>query len=216
MKVKVVSLIVAGLLLTTGVAWGQGRYLDIQAYFDKIHVNINGQQIAMPKDSIVFEGSVYVPVRNLMEGLGADVAWDNDNRTIHLDFLKDNTEQVDSMYNASQKKLYQYIVIQHQLKLTELTTAIQEEDFDKMKQIVLDYEELRDLVRGMEDWDTMRYLEKMKTATDLIRTGLESKQVDDYYLAWTLFKVNVQSLDDHLETLLERTTFSLEDVRTVE
>lgn len=212
MKVKVVSLILAGLLLTTGVAWGQGRYLDIEAYFDRIHVNINGQQVDMPRDSIVFEGSVYVPIRNLMEGLGAEVAWDNNNRTIRLDFLKDNTKQVDSMYDASQKKLYQYIVIQHQLKLKELTKAIEDEDYAKMKQIVLDYEKLRSLVRGMEDWDTMRYLEKMKTATDLIRTGLESKKVDDYYLAWTLFKVNVQSLDEHLETMLERTAFRLEDV----
>ncbi|MDF2960940.1 MAG: putative carbohydrate binding proteincopper amine oxidase family protein, partial [Paenibacillus sp.] len=93
-RAYMISLIAFSVLACSSVAWAEGRYKTIEVFFDKINIKINGQQANLTKDSIIYDGSVYVPLKNLSELLGAEVSWDNANRSVNLDFITDRSNQV--------------------------------------------------------------------------------------------------------------------------
>lgn len=196
MKKKIAIGLTAGLLLFGGIAYAGGAYKTIEVFFERINVALNGQESALSKDSIFYNGSVYVPLRSLGEMLGAEVSWEDSNRTVHLDFLKDLK---DDMYQASTQGLYQYMAMENNRLMKEMVTAFQTDDVSVMQSVISDYDHLIRLAGQLGDTDTQTSLEKMKAALELLRGGWESKNVDDYALAWTIYYTNADKLIQSLK-----------------
>ena len=96
MNKKIIRALATGLLVLTsmGVAFGAGTQFEIKAtmdsgvkviYKDKAQklVDENGEV----KDPIMYNGTVYVPIRSVANIFGINIDWDNENRNV---LLKDN------------------------------------------------------------------------------------------------------------------------------
>lgn len=208
MKRKIGLGIAAGLLLFGGVTWAAGRYERIEVYFERIYVAINGQQSQLSRDSIIYNGSVYVPLRSMGELLSAEVSWSNEDRTVHLDFLKDRKGEV---YQASTQGIYQYIAIEHNRLLSEMIRYFKADDMSSMKNVIQEYVHLESVATNLQDENMALTFEKMSAAIELVRSGWETKKVDDYALAWTIFYNNADELNKDLKAKIsENAKFQFE------
>lgn len=197
MKKKLLLMtITAGLLASSGVALASGRYQTIEVFFERINVALNGQQAPLSKDSMIYDGTVYVPLRSVGEMLDAEVSWDNENRTVHLDFLKDRKGDV---YEASTRGIYQYIAIEHNRLLGKMIQYFKADDMDSMKNVIGEYDHLEEVAANLEDKKMAETLEKMQAAIEMVRSGWANKNVQDYSLAWTIFYTNADVLNQDLK-----------------
>jgi uncharacterized protein YukE len=197
MKKKLMLLTIAfGVLTFGGVAWANGQYRTIEVFFERIHVALNGQESELSKDSIIYDGSVYVPLRSVGEMLDAEVSWDNENRTVHLDFLKDRKGDV---YQASTRGIYQYIALEHNRLLGKMIQYFKTDDMDGMKGVIGEYEHLEEVAESLQDEKMSATLDKMQAAIEMVRSGWADKNVRDYSLAWTIFYTNADVLNKDLK-----------------
>lgn len=204
MKLKAAWGLGAGLLLLFGgIAYAEGAYKTIEVFFERINVTVNGQKAELSKDSIFYNGSVYVPLRGLAEMLGAEVSWNDRTRSVNLDFLKDRRDDV---YRASTQGLYQYIAIQQNQIVSDMIRYFQSDDMESMKEVVSRYDQLIGLAKDVQDETNAATMEKMKAAVELLRSGWENKSVDDYSLAWTIYYVNADNLNKSLKDILSGKT----------
>ncbi|SDN82793.1 Copper amine oxidase N-terminal domain-containing protein [Paenibacillus sp. yr247] len=137
-----------GIFTMSGSAWAEDQFRNVEVFFQRVNIAINGQQANLSKDSILYEGSVYVPLRSLSEMLGAQVGWDNETGTVHLDFIKDNKN---TLFTASQKGIYQYVAIQNNQITKDLIPMFKNTEFDNMKYIVERYAALSKIVKNIDD-----------------------------------------------------------------
>lgn len=208
MRKKITIGLCAGLLMFGGMAYAGGTYKKVEVFFERIHIAINGQEAELSKDSIFYNGSVYVPLRSMGEMLGAEVSWDDSTRSVHLDFLKDRKAD---MYQASTASLYQYIGMEHNRMMADMVKAFQSNDMDMMTSVLERYDHLIELAGQIGDQENAGTLGKMKAALELLRSGWESKNVDDYGLAWTIYYTNADKLLQSLEPKISgKTTFSFQ------
>lgn len=75
---RIVKIGLAGVLLTS--VFSAGAYAATVAPKVIVHGNIV-QSSAAPK---IIDGSVYVPLRSISEGLGVDIQWDNKSKTVYV------------------------------------------------------------------------------------------------------------------------------------
>lgn len=208
MKRKIVSSVIAGVLLFGGMAMAAGRYEKIEVFFERLHVAINGQQSELSRDSIIYNGSVYIPLRSMGEMLGAEVGWTNEDRTVHLDFLKDRKTEV---FQASTIGIYQYIAIEHNRLLSEMIQYFKTDNMDAMKDVIEQYAHLESVSNNLQNTKMAETFEKMGAAIELVRSGWETKTVDDYALAWTIFYQNADVLNTDLKDIISgKTTIQLQ------
>lgn len=200
MKTRVMILVVAGILLLSSAAWAEGRYKIIEAYFEQINVKVNGQQMELKQSSIIYEGSIYVPLRSLSEMLGASVKWVNETRTVELDFL--NKLDGNGLKQNAIKSMYQHIAFENDFILQEMNTNIKEYDFDGLKDAVNGYESLREISEQMKDIAMTELFRKLKLSTEVMRSGLQAKNLEEFYLAWEIYNTNINKVSDHLKKKL--------------
>jgi hypothetical protein len=193
-KSVMIPLIALSLVASSGVAWAEGRYRMVEVYFDKIQVLINGQDTApLSKESIIYNGSVYVPLKSLSELLGANVSWDNQTRSVNLDFIVDRSEE---LYNSSQQGAYQYVAFEYNQTMNELLQFIKTNNTEGMRSSVERFNKLKAITEDLKDENLAVLLEKMAAATELLRSGWQSKNLDEYYLAWSIFRSNAALFND--------------------
>ncbi|WP_438445778.1 stalk domain-containing protein [Gorillibacterium sp. sgz5001074] len=208
MRKKLLLGVAAGLLLFGTAAYAGDGYSKIEVYFKKINIALNGQAAELSKDSILYNGSVYVPLRSMGEMLDAEVSWDDENQTVHLDFLKDRSGEA---YQASTQGLYQYIAMEQNRILSEMVRDFKAEDMDSMKQVVADYGSLRDMASSLGDKEMSLSFDKMRAAVELLRSGWAAKKVDDYSLAWTIYYTNATEVNTSLKAKVSgKTNFTFQ------
>lgn len=195
----ILSIGLIGLFTMNGSAWAEDQFRNIEVFFQRIHVTINGQQNTLNKDSILYEGSVYVPLRSLSEMLGAQVGWDSDTQEVAIDFINDNTNV---LFTASQKKMYQYIAIRNNQITKDLIPMFKNIEFDDLKSIVERYAEISKVAKDIDDLTMSQTIDKMRAAIILLQSGWENKNMDDYMLAWTIYSKNADLLNKDLTTKL--------------
>ncbi|WP_135551041.1 copper amine oxidase N-terminal domain-containing protein [Paenibacillus cymbidii] len=198
-KKWLIAVLAAASMLVGGVVWAEGRYSTIEVFFDRINIAVNGQSAALSKDSIIYEGSVYVPLRSLSELLGAKVNWDTSSRTVDIDFLGNRT---DVLYGASRKPFYQYIAVENNRIMSDMLDAMQRSDMDKLKQQVEQIGKLRDIAQNIGDPEAYTLLDKLAAATELMRSAYTSGKMDDYGIAWVIFRDSQSRLLTLLSTKL--------------
>src|SRR5690606_19095691 len=121
----IIPLLLIASFAVSSLAWAEGRYRTIEAFFDTIEYKINGQSTSIQKESLIYNGSIYVPLRTISVLLGADPFWDRPTRTLSLDFVGDDS---DALVNVSQYGLYQYISLEHNRIVASLTTHLRDGD----------------------------------------------------------------------------------------
>lgn len=189
---RVLIVAIIAFILSTGFAIADGQFKNISVYFSKINMNVNGQSMKLSRESIVYNGTIYMPLRDLSETLGAEVTWDDTNRAVNLDFLLYNKGQ--TVYSSAKKGLYQYIAIENNAIMSQMINQFKKEDMNGMKTVLARYDNLRLVAVDLQDDELENIFEKMMASGELMRSGYQSKELDDYYLAWTIFNTNAGNL----------------------
>lgn len=193
MKYKKIAItVIIAFILSAGYAIADGQYKQITVYFSKLNMNVNGQAMELSRESIFYNGNIYMPLRDLSETLGAQVTWDDSNRAVNLDFLLDNKGQ--TVFSAAKKGLYQYIAIENNNIMNQMIADYKKEDMNSLKNVLARYDSLRLISRDLQDDELETIFEKLMASGELMRSGYQSKKLDDYYLAWTIFNKNAGNL----------------------
>ena len=121
-----------GLVLT--LVFSSGAYAA--TVVPKIFVNSN--QVKTSSQPKIIDGSVYVPIRAISEGLGVDIQWNNKSKTVYVESdpnfkLEDSSVEYVSKRNLAYKWIMAYDERKHQevldLVTSNFTTDIYNESF---------------------------------------------------------------------------------------
>ncbi|SHH33388.1 copper amine oxidase N-terminal domain-containing protein [Tepidibacter thalassicus] len=96
MKRKIITLSVVITLLLSGFAFGSDYSKKITVYFKNIKVSLNGKNLNFSNEPFIYEGTTYVPLRDISESLGINVYWDEKSKSIYMH--RNNTNYLDNSY----------------------------------------------------------------------------------------------------------------------
>ncbi|NHN30733.1 stalk domain-containing protein [Paenibacillus agricola] len=204
-KKWMIAIVGGSLLLFGATAWAEGKLQTIQVLMEKLNVSINGQQAELAKESIVYNGSVYVPLRSMSEMLGAEVSWNNTSRTVNLDFIADKTKEV---LASSEYGIYQYIALENNGIMTDLIKALKTNDGENMGRMRDRYHALQLVAEDLKDEEMKVALNKLGVAVELLRGGWESKNLDGYAVAWSIYGSNADLMNKMLKERLNSSSFA--------
>jgi uncharacterized secreted protein with C-terminal beta-propeller domain len=200
MKRKIIFITIISTLLLTGISVAKGHYSTIKVFMDQIQLRINGQLSSSPVDAMIYNGTVYLPIRTIGERMDGKVTWDGVSRTVDLDFVN---PQSDSLIAAANVTIYQYIATEKNQIMTQLTSNIKNKKYQEMKEQIESLRDLEDLAVNLEDHVMMELLNKMTFSAEIIRSGLETKQLGlDYKLGTELFIESEKKLTTHIKNRL--------------
>jgi|GEM_PF-3252907 len=199
-KKWIIPLAVAASLTVSSLAWAEGRYQVIEAYFSPVNYEVNGQSRGESRDSIIHEGRIYVPIRSLSEMLGAQVSWDPASRTVSLDFIRYEGDQI---YSLSKQSVYQYIAFENSGILEQFAEHVKATDTEGMKKDIAAWGELEKIGESIDDPVLVDTISRMTTAGELLRSGWINKNFEEYALSWVLFEQSANELDKYLYNVLE-------------
>ncbi|MCG8539258.1 MAG: copper amine oxidase N-terminal domain-containing protein [Clostridia bacterium] len=108
---KTIIILVLILLMGFSLSFGVGYSREITAWFYGIQVKLDGDNLQLSKEPFIYDGSVYIPLREVSHNLGIDVKWDGNNKTVYLfkdndleDTQRDYGDSFDSRYILNKKK----------------------------------------------------------------------------------------------------------------
>lgn len=84
MKKRILCLTFILTLISGTLAFSSGYSKSITAYFSNIKVSLNGKTINFSNEPFIYGGTVYVPLRDVSESLGVNVAWDDRSKTVYM------------------------------------------------------------------------------------------------------------------------------------
>jgi len=200
-KKLIIGIAGAMLLLFGGSALAEGKYKTITVYFERIVYEMNGSVLGESSDTLLYNGTIYMPVKELAEMLGAETAWNAGRSTLSLDFLHEGNQA--ELSDTIRKGIYQYAVLENNAILKALVDSFKQDDMTKAKTAIQRYETLRTNMLGIPDRDAAAYAAKSKAAAELMRSGWSSKKLDNYSIAWTIFNDNQAKLNNHLKTKIQ-------------
>jgi len=191
MKKIIISTLMMSAVLY-GTAFAESSLRTIDAMFSQINLTMNGQKANMQGDVMFYEGSIYVPLRSLSEALGAEVSWNGQTQTVDVDFTSDKTKDI---YQASQKAMYQYLILQNNSITAEFISAFKSDNEARLVTNNKRYGELRDIAKQLGDEPTAVLFDKMMASMQVVISGWGSKQTSDYKLGWALYNDYAKSLN---------------------
>lgn len=86
MKKKLLALSMVATIFVTGMAFGAGGFTNIRVQMNSLKVYVNGKQVTSP--NIVYNGTTYVPLRAVSEGLGQAVDFNASTKTVNIGEFK--------------------------------------------------------------------------------------------------------------------------------
>jgi len=191
----VVPLALAASLAVAGIAGAEGRYRKIEAFFEKIDFRINGQTTAAEKESMIYNGKIYVPLRTVAELLGAVPFWDSATRSVSLEFVGNDS---DILGDAAEYGFYQYMSLEHNRIVASLARHLRAGDAAGMRADIEGWERLREIAVEIEDEEAADSFDKLMAAADVLRTGWANKNFEQYTVAWELLRSSYNELRGHL------------------
>lgn len=82
LKTMIIGIVIGLLIGTAGTALAAGE--TVQATFQKFVFKVNGQELHLEADPLVYRGTTYLPVRVVANMLGYDVTYKADSRAIEM------------------------------------------------------------------------------------------------------------------------------------
>ena len=70
------------LILLTGTAFSDSFQTTINVLLNSVKINVDGQEIKTP--NLLYNGTTYVPLREISEALDKEVVWDNNTKTVNI------------------------------------------------------------------------------------------------------------------------------------
>ncbi len=84
-KDMVFGALIASILLCSGTSvFAKVTNMNIPVGYSNIKIVINGKQLNTSKEPFVYEGTTYLPVRDVAEAVGKQVTWDGNTKTVIL------------------------------------------------------------------------------------------------------------------------------------
>lgn len=191
-----------------GAVWASGSstYKEIGAYFEKIQLGINNQYVPISREAIIYEGTVYVPMRELGIRLGAEVSWNPEIQAVEYTFTPNRWSALNL---AGRQGLYQYIIMENDSIMRSMAEALRSDDLDLLQEAAERYDRLVRFATELDEHDRERdlsdiveWLTKIRAAAELLHTGWATRNLDDYYLAMDIFQSNERLLLNRLQTIM--------------
>ena|GEM_PF-2412006 len=191
-----------------GAVWANGSstYKEIGAYFEKIQLVINNQYVPISREAIIYEGTVYVPMRELGIRLGAEVSWNPEIQAVEYTFTPNRWSALNL---AGRQGLYQYIIMENDSIMRSMAEALRGDDLDLLQEAAERYDrlvrfatELNEHDRERDLSDIVEWLTKIRAAAELLHTGWATRNLDDYDLAMDIFQSNERLLLNRLQTIM--------------
>ncbi len=82
MRKKLLAMMLIAAVFVSGMAFGSSNFTTIKVQLNSLKVFVNGKQVTAP--NIVYNGTTYVPLRAVSEGLGQAVQFDGSAKTVHI------------------------------------------------------------------------------------------------------------------------------------
>ena len=86
MKKKCLLLLMVATVFATGMVFGAGEFTNIKVQMNSLKVFVNGKQVTSP--NIVYNGTTYVPLRAVSDGLGQAVDYDAVKKVVNIGEFK--------------------------------------------------------------------------------------------------------------------------------
>ncbi|SCG81805.1 copper amine oxidase domain-containing protein [Proteiniborus sp. DW1] len=115
-KAVIVTTVLALTMFLTSVAFAQGTYKNLKAWFGDIKIFVNNQLVQMDVKPFIVDGTTYVPVRAISNIFNKDIKWDGANLRIDI---TDRPNQNDAYVTYLSQQL-----IERQNKINELETKV--------------------------------------------------------------------------------------------
>lgn len=199
-KTWIIPLIVAASFAVSGLAWAEGRYRTIEAFFDSIEFRMNGQAAIVHKESLIYQGSIYVPLRTVSELLGAKPFWDAATRSVSLEFIGDDA---DALLRAANNGVYQYVSLEHNRIVSSLTNHLRDGDAAGIRSDIDAWSRLRDIASEIGDKAMADTFNKLMAAAEVLRGGWSTKNFENYMVAWELLRGSYEELRGQLQSRLK-------------
>lgn len=90
-RILSVFVLVVSLFLLSSFVLGDSVEESISVLFNSINITVNGETIE--SDNILYEGTTYVPLRDVAEMLGKEVSWDGDTKTAGINDPSEAVEE---------------------------------------------------------------------------------------------------------------------------
>ncbi len=200
LKRKILLSVVLTAVLCSGAAYAESKYKLVEVFMQQIGISVNGQTLGREADSLVYQGTIYVPLRHLSELLGAEVSWDGQNRNVNLDFLNDQSALLRS---AADQGVYQYLAIQNNLITQGLIDTLKADDMEAMKAELLKYDELREIAEESGNEDLAEQFSKLQAAGEIMRGAYAVKNMDEFYLGYEIFNSSARAIHQALQNGIE-------------
>ncbi|CAH2215106.1 copper amine oxidase N-terminal domain-containing protein [Tepidibacter aestuarii] len=136
MKKRILCLTFILILICGTLAFSSGYTKSITAYFYNIKVSLNGKTLNFSNEPFIYGGNVYVPLRDVSESLGVNVAWDDRNKTVYMH---------DDGSLGNNNSSYEIEMLKNQLKAKDAEIERLKDDDDD------DDEDLEDLEDKLND-----------------------------------------------------------------
>lgn len=91
LKKFLVALIILTLIIST-LTFAAGSKVTIEVLLNSINLTVNGKKV--DADTIVYQGTTYVPLRATAEMLGKEVGWNQETQTASIDDKKAKKEEI--------------------------------------------------------------------------------------------------------------------------
>lgn len=108
MRKFLIGVLVGCLLMMTTPVLADSIFQSIDVVLDSVQVQVNGEKL--DANTILYNGSTYLPMRKVAEAVGKDVEWDQETMTANIvekkvgDISMNNDEFV--VYNPNTKEVY--------------------------------------------------------------------------------------------------------------
>lgn len=196
---KIIITLLLILLMGCSVSFGVGFSKQITAWFYGIQVKINGSYIKLAHEPFIYDGCIYVPIRDVSNSLGLDIAWDDSTKTVNLtsngtSYNAPNYNYNNPTYN-NQNYNYPYVVV------NKKSTSDIENELNR------DYDEYT------EGRDDLNFEYDLSKESSYIKVKMEGQNFKKYSTEWE--KRDEDDFEEFVEGIAEMIANQLDDDVTI-
>lgn len=192
---KIITTLLIILLMGCSVSFGVGYSKQITAWFYNIQVKINGSYMKLSNEPFIYDGCIYVPLRDVSNYLGFDVSWEDNTKTVNLtnngSFYNTPNYKVPNYNYNTPNYNYPYVVV-NKKSIKDI-----ENELNK------DYEEYT------EGRDDLEFEYDLSEESSYIKVEMEGQNFKKYSTEWE--KRDEDDFKDFIEGIAEMIAQQLDD-----
>ena len=190
--------LILSLVMVSSFVLGNSVEESISVLFNSINITVNGE--AVQSDNILYEGTTYVPLRDVAEILGKEVSWDGETKTAGINEPSEVVEEVEETTEIEES-------------VGDYTNVIKSLDSENVKKVIKQNSE----ADWPKDYQMQNYQIKNQTEAynDLLALNLDTEVkeeiLDEAYADWKYdFQMVLYSYNNALEDYNEIQSLNLD------